>query len=252
MDNKKNNQNYILQIMLVVFLTMIIAYPVTLYVKKANNPEASLTEEQLNSFILETVEVKSFDTPSLSRPTSIGSEQKSAKYSTTGQAIMTVNIYNITKLTGEDFTKVGQTPWSLMNTVKSNIATPQVIDLVFNNDNVVNAFMNRDSAKELTSNYLKLYDMLMQSNYAIEKFINNPTVVEVLNNDTALAVVANSQLINKILMSPSGQYFINNPKITKKLVEADDSLKALMGNQKLKKLLLTDKRTKAAAQILFK
>ncbi len=253
MENNKEKQTFFIQVMLVIFFALLISYPVTNYIKKANNPSDFFTEQQLKAIESENLTF----TPVTAAPPPLATEgglsvgRQSTKYSTTGQAIVTVNIYNITKLSADDFKKVGSTPWSLMNTVKSNLAKPQIIDIVFNNDVVVDAFMSRSTTAELTGNYLKLYDMLVQGSPAVDRFLTNPTVEAVINDDTALFTIAKSKLISRILASPSGQYFINNPQITKKLVLNNPSFKNVLANQKLKQVLLSHPQTAQAAKVLY-
>lgn len=253
MEKNKEKQTFIVQIMLVVFFALLISYPVTIYIKKANNPSDFLTERQLKAIESENLTL----TPVTAAPAPLTTEgglsigRQSTRYSTTGQAIVTVNIYNITKLSSDDFKKVGGTPWSLMNTVRSNIARPQIVDIVFNNDVVIDAFMTRATTAELTGSYLKVYDMLVQGSPVIDRFVNNPTVDAVINDSALLGVVAKSKLISRILASPSAQYFINNPQITKKLVYANPSFKAVLANQKLKQVLLAHPQTAQAAKVLY-
>lgn len=255
MQNDKEKQMFLVQIMLVIFLTLLIAYPVTFYIKKANNPDQFLTQEQLKAiqtdkYSLSNVVANTGPAP-LETEGGLSVGKQTTRYSNTGQAIISVNIYNITKLSKDDFTKVGQTPWSLMNTVKSNMATPQVLDLVFNNDAVVQAFMTRPSVVALTADYLKVYDMLMQGNYAIEKFVTNPTVEAAINDEKVLNSLANSKLIRSILSSKAGLYFINNPAVTKKLIANNEPLKKVLANENIKKQLLTNPYTKRTAPLLY-
>ena len=253
MEKNKEKQTFIVQVMLVIFFALLISYPVTIYIKKANNPSDFLTEQQLKAIESQNLTF----TPVATAPAPLTTEgglsvgRQTTRYSTTGQAIVTVNIYNITKLSADDFKKVGSTPWSLMNTVRSNIARPQIVDIVFNNDVVVDAFMTRATTAELTGNYLKVYDMLVQGSPVIDRFLNNPTVDAVVNDSALLGIVAKSKLISRILASPAGQYFINNPQITKKLVYANPSFKNVLANPKLKQVLFAHPQTAQAAKILY-
>ncbi|MDR0953719.1 MAG: hypothetical protein LBM71_06075 [Elusimicrobiota bacterium] len=251
MDKKKDSQTFFLHIMLVLFLTLLIAYPVTLFVKKASNMEAAITDEQAASFVLDTVEVKNFDDPfSDGRPVAGTSPQ--TRYNTSGQAILAVNVYNIARLTQKDFENVGLTPWSLINTVKANLQTPQVIDIVFNNTDVIKSFLNRSDTQDILLDYHKLSDMLSSKDYAIERFIKNPTVQAVLQDDAVFKVLSTSKLIDQILMSPTAQYFIKNPQTAKTLAQDNPALKEFLDNEKVKAALLENRRTAAAAKIFYK
>lgn len=253
MENKNEKQTFIIQIMLVIFFALLLAYPVTIYIKRANNPDAFVTEQQLKSFESDkfTLNTNRQNVAPLETEGGLNVGRQSTRYSNTGQAILSVNIYNLTKLSKDDFTKVGQTPWSLMNTVKGNLATPQVLDIVFNNEAVVEAFMTRPSTAELNSNYLKIYDMLMQNSYTVEKFLNNPTVEAALNDEAVLSVLSKSKLMTRILTSPTAQYFINNPQITKKLISNNPAFKNVLANEKLKKQLIANPYTRKSAAALY-
>lgn len=254
MEKNNEKQTFIVQIMLVIFLALLISYPVTIYIKKANNPSDFLTEQQLKAIESKNLTFTPAPTelPILTTEGGLSVGRQTTRYgATTGQAIVTVNIYNITKLSADDFKKVGSTPWSLMNTVRSNVTKPQIIDIVFNNDIVVDAFMTRATTAELTGNYLKVYDMLVQGSPVIDRFVNNPTVDAVISDSNLLATVARSKLISRILASASAQYFINNPQITKKLVYANPSFKNILANEKLKQVLLAHPQTAKAARVLY-
>lgn len=254
MEKNKEKQTFIIQIMLVIFFALLISYPVTNYIKKANNPSDFLTEKQLKAIEsnnLTFTPVATTQQQPLTTEGGLSVGRQTTRYTTTGQAIVTVNIYNITKLSADDFKKVGSTPWSLINTVKSNIAKPQILDIVFNNDVVVDAFMTRSTTAELTGNYLKVYDMLVQGSPVIDRFLTNTAVDAVINDSVLLSTVAKSKLISRILASPSAQYFINNPQITKKLVYSNPSFKAVLANQKLKQVLLAHPQTANAAKVLY-
>lgn len=253
MEKNKEKQTFIIQIMLVIFFALLISYPVTNYIRRANNPSDFLTEQQLKAiesnnltFVPVTTTAQPLDTEG---GLSVG--RQTTRYTTTGQAIVTVNIYNITKLSADDFKKVGSTPWSLMNTVKSNIAKPQILDIVFNNDVVVDAFMSRATTAELTGNYLKLYDMLVQGSPVIDRFLTNPAVEAVINDNAASLVIAKSKLISRILASPSGQYFINNPQIAKKLAASNPSLQKVLATPRVRQILTSHPQTASAAKILY-
>ena len=253
MEKNKEKQTFIIQIMLVIFFALLISYPVTSYIRRANNPSDFLTEQQLKAiesnnltFVPVTTTAQPLDTEG---GLSVG--RQTTRYTTTGQAIVTVNIYNITKLSADDFKKVGSTPWSLMNTVKSNIAKPQILDIVFNNDVVVDAFMSRATTAELTGNYLKLYDMLVQGSPVIDRFLTNPAVEAVINDNACSLVIAKSKLISRILASPSGQYFINNPQIAKKLAASNPSLQKVLATPRVRQILTSHPQTASAAKILY-
>lgn len=254
MEKNKEKQTFIVQIMLVIFFALIISYPVTSYIRRANNPSDFLTEQQLKA--IESNNLIFTPVSTTQQPLDTGGglsvgRQTTRYTATTGQAIVTVNIYNITKLSADDFQKVGSTPWSLMNTVKSNITKPQILDIVFNNDVVVDAFMSRATTAELTGNYLKLYDMLMQGSPIIDRFLTNPAVEAVINDNACSLVIAKSKLISRILASPSGQYFINNPQIAKKLAASNPSLQKVLATQRVRQILISHPQTAKAAKVLY-
>jgi len=254
---QKDKQKFLLQVMLIVFLSLLIAYPVTFYIKRANNPAAYVTDKQLKAFEADNLEIKDETQqtvaaqPADQQGGGISVGEQTTRYSNTGQAILSVSVANITKLSRDDFRKIGQTPWSLMNTVQANMATPQVIDIVFNNDDVISGFMSRNSTVELTSNYMKMYDLLMQGSYGIEKFVTNPTVQAAVNNDAVLRAIANSKLVARLANTPAAQYFKDNPALLKKLLGNNPSLRALVDNPKVKQILLTNPSTNAAAPALY-
>ncbi len=254
MKKQDKNPYLIPQIMGVLLFALLIAYPVTLMMRKADNPSDFIPEASLKSLVNEKAEVAEFkrvlDPQLLS--SAGGGVKQSEKYTNLGEAILTVNILNITKLTADDFKKIGQTPWSLMNTVKANLKTPQVFDIVFSNKNVVAAFMARQSVQDLGGDYNKIVKMVKSNDYAIERFLKNNVVETVLADAALLDIIMNSKLIESLLQTPSAQYFISNPGQAVQLIEGNANLKPLLQNANLKKALLENPKTALAAKRIFK
>lgn len=238
--------------MIFLFCLTLIAVPVSLYVKKANNPQSSITEEQLKSFTDAKVELVDLPEKTLpNMPANIVTSSRADMFEEAGKPVIAVNLYNISRLGKEDLQRVGSTPWSLMNTVGDNLKNPQVIEVIFNNQDVVSSFMGRKTVQKMTVTAVPIVDMLAQQDYAIESFFTNPVVINALENNEVLTAILNSALVNSLLMSPSARYFIKNPKETKALIEENPYLKELLKNETIKEFLLSKVETKDAGLVIY-
>ena len=247
----KEQSNNFLNMLIALFLILAIAYPVSLFIKNRSDLSDAITPEQREAFIADTeytlnMQNKLMD---LEPGTRIGEGYKSVSYANDGSAIIRVTIHNIANLTKEDFRLVGSTPYSLLNTVRANIKMPQVLDVVFNDDIIVNAFFERETTKDLINNPQKIEEMIKNNNKEISAFLKHPAVKEAVASKEVLNVLAGSQIISNILASPSGKYFLNNPLKVKELINQNEDLKEFSQNENLQNLLLNFEPTRQAAQI---
>ena len=256
MDKEKQTQ--ILQIAGVIGLAVFLLLPVLWYANRAKSPEKAITAEQLKSFQNDNLEFVEHDGPTLSDfdEGNVGREGQRSKWENTGHAIVSVNISNIVSLSKEDLQQVGATPFSLMNTVTNNLKatppTPQVIEVVFDNEDVLKGFANRKSVKELAGNHLKLYEMVSSQDFEIERFVKSPAVQGVLNNERLLRSILNSKLFAYIFQTPTAKYYIANPLKAKQLIESNLVLAPYLKHEGLKKILSEIPATRKAAAQVFK
>ncbi len=253
MDKEKQTQ--FLQIAGVIGLAVFLLLPVLWYANRAKSPERAMTAEQLKSFQNDNLEFVDHNGPTLSDfdEGNVGREGQRSKWENTGNAIVSVNINNIITLSKEELQQVGATPFSLMNTVMNNIkTTPQVIEVVFDNEDVLIGFTNRQSVKELASNPKKLYDMVSSQDIAIERFVKSPSVQGVLNSERLLRSILKSKLFNYIFQTATAKYYIANPLKTKKLIASNPVLAPYLKHQGLKKVLSEIPATRQAASQIFK
>ena len=247
----KESSNNILSILFLIFFAMVIAYPVSLFIKNRSDLSTAITPEQRQAFISEEdypVNVQN-NLMNLEPGARIGEGQRTVSYANDGNAIIRVTINNIANLTKEDFALVGSTPYSLLNSVRANIKTPQVLDVIFNDDIIVNAFFERESTKNLINNPQVIIDMLKNNDKEISDLFNHPSFTEALENKQILNVLAGSQLYANLLASQSGQYFLTHPEEVKTLISQNEDLKNLAQNENLRYLLLNFEPTKAAASV---
>jgi len=258
MENKKSLVSeilYSLQIAGMVALALAIAVPVFFYMRKANNIEDSLTAEREQAFTSQTAEIKGFAKPilpSAAATAGIDTGARATKYLEVGSAILSVTPQNITKFTSEEFKKLGETQWSLMNTVASNQAVPSVVSIVFDNRGVVEGFLSRATTQALINDPAKLIGMIKNNDPVIERFFKSPAVLETLDNEPMMLALNNSNLFYQLLQSKTGQYFIRNPQIARNLVNDNKTLAPLLQNESLKMFLQINPQTKAAAEVFYK
>ncbi|MDR1123381.1 MAG: hypothetical protein LBL61_01985 [Elusimicrobiota bacterium] len=257
MENKAKKENkgdllYSLQIAGVVAAALLLAVPVFLYMAKANNIGGAISQERLESFVSSTAEIKAPSRPArLPSGAPASGITLGSKYDNAGSAILSVSPQNIASLTADDFHMIGETPFSLMNTVAGNQAVPSVVAVVFDNRQVVSAFLTRPTTQELLNNPQKLADMIKSNDYIIERFFASPAVAQTLNNESVMLAVNNSVLFSNILQSKTGQYFIKNPRAARQLVNDNKTLAPLLQNESLRKFAEINPQTRAAAAAFY-
>lgn len=244
MDKKESSTG--LHILAVVLLATVLAYGVSFYVKRASDLSRAITPEQLASFKLDSVEYKEHVLASKEEPVSslVETQAQRARYNDVGAAIKSATINNITTLTEEDLTNIGATPWSLTNTIKNNLKYPQIIEVIFNNDNVVSAFLSRDDVFSVTDNYLTLVNLIRDNDTSINTFILDSSFQDTIKDDNILNAVASSSLMQQIILSRAGQYFLKNPEVSKTLIQNNKTLSPLLDNVNLKNAFLSNPATR--------
>lgn len=244
----------IFPVIVVVFLAALMAYGVSWYAKSNNDLSAKISKEQLASFTAEDIEYvelppvgseEYFAAPVESRQT------QAARYDNIGQAVKSLNIGNIATATPEDLYLIGETVWSLTNTVASNLNYPQVIEVVFNNQDVLKGFFSRQGVLDLANNYLNLTELIQNESKEISDLIDSRAFNGILKNKDLMEKLLNSALINELLLSRSANYFLTNPKESKKLIENNKTLAPLLKNENIKTVLLNNEKTKDFAKIVF-
>ena len=248
MSNQESNN--FLNIIILLFLAVVIAYPVSLYIKQTNDLSKAITPEQRQAFVsneeFDNLQNSLLDITPGSR---VEEGYKSVSYSNDGSAIICVTPLNITNLSKEDFIAVGKTPFSLLNTVQANIKTPQILDVVFNDETIISAFFERETTKSLLSNPQNVLNLISRNDKEISDFINHPAVQNALNNKNVLNVIAGSQMVADILATPTGKFFLTNPDEVKRMINQNEDIKNLSKNENLRNLLLNFEPTKQAATI---
>ena len=241
-------------LIVVIFLAVLMAYGVSWYAKESNDLSSQISPEQLKSFTNPDVEYveqppvtteNNFVSPVETRQT------QAARYDDVGQAIKSLNIGNIAYATPEDLRLVGATNWSLNNTVANNLDFPQVIEVVFNNKDVLEGFFSRKDVSEILNNYLSLSDLVQNNSPEMVSLIEGDAFKGVLKDQALLEKVFNSELVQNILLSRSASYYLSNPIQAKGLIENNQTLAPLLQNENLKTVLLKDPKTKRFALSVF-
>ncbi len=241
-------------LIVVIFLAVLLAYGVSWYAKESNDLSSKITKEQLASFTNDKVDYveqlpvgseENFISPVETRQT------QAAYYDNVGKAIKSLNIGNIAYASAEDLRLIGSTNWSLNNTVANNLDFPQVIEVVFNNKDVLEGFFNRQDVSEILNNYLALSDLVENNSSEMVSLIEGKAFKGVLQDQELLAKILNSTLIQQVLLSRSANYFLSNPDQAKKLIEGNKTLAPLLENENLKTALLSNSKTKQFAQVVF-
>lgn len=247
----KEQSNNFLNILILIFLALVIAYPVSLFIKNRSDLSDAITEEQKKAFVSdqEFIPVLPKGPNPLDSETRIGEGYRSVNFSDYGNAIIRVNMDNVAKLSKEQFYQVGRVPGSLLNTVRINTKTPQVLEVVFNDPTIIQGFFDRQTTQEIATKPQIIVDMVNNNDEELKEFLSHPALEVALGNRVILNILASSQFMAEILASPTAKYFLQNPLEAKKLINASEDLKALSKNENLRFLLLNFGPTKNAAAI---
>ncbi len=249
----KENSTFF-HVIVVMFLAVLITYGVSRYAKESSDLSSKITKEQLASFTNDKVEYveqapvnseETFVAPVETRQT------QAARYDDVGQAIKSLNIGNIAYASPEDLRLIGATNWSLNNTVANNLDFPQVIEVVFNNKDVMDGFFNRADVIDILSNYLSISDLVENNSPEMVSLIEGSAFKGVLKDQDLLNKLFNSTLVQQVLLSRSANYFLNNPNQAKKLIEGNKTLAPLLKEENLKTVLLDNPRTRNFALSVF-
>ena len=241
-------------LIVVIFLAVLLAYGVSWYARESGDLSSKITKEQLASFTNDKVEYvehlpintgESIVSPVETRQT------QAARYDDVGKAIKSLNIGNIAYASADDLRLIGATNWSLNNTVANNLNFPQVIEVVFNNQDVMKGFFGRQDVADVLNNYLSVSDSVENNSQEMVALIEGDAFKGVLKDPELLTKLFNSALIQQILFSRSANYFLTNPNEAKKLIEGNKTLAPLLQEENLKTVLLSDPKTKNFALSVF-
>ena len=241
-------------LIVVIFMATLMAYAVSWYIKSNGDLSSAITQEQLASFTNENIEY--VEQPPVGADSIYASpvesrQKQSARYDNIGQAVKTLNIGNITTATPEDLQLIGQTNWSLTNTVNANLDFPQVIEVVFNNKNAIDGFFGRKDVSNLTENYLNLKDLLDNDPNAVSGLIESRAFKGVLKNQELMAKLLDSALIQELLLTKTATYYLDNPDEAKKVIENNKILAPLLKEEKLRSVLFNNAITQDFALEVF-
>ena len=244
----------IFPLIVVIFLATLMAYGVSWYAKNNSDLSSAITKEQLASFTDENIEY--VELPPVGAETAFASpvesrQKQSVRYVNIGHAVKSLNIGNIATATPEDLRSIGDTAWSLTNTVNSNLNYPQVIEVVFNNRNVLDGFFSRKDVSELTENHLNLIDLIENDPQAVSGLIENHAFKGVLKNKVLMARLLDSALMQELLLTKTATYFLDNPEEAQKIIADNKILAPLLKEEDLKTVMLDNPITRDFAQIVF-
>lgn len=239
-------------IIIVVFLAALMAYGVSWYAKSNNDLSSKISKEQLASFTAEDIEY--VELPPVGSEDTFASPVESRQIQSAGkigQAVKSLNIGNIATATPDDLKLIGESPWSLTNTVASNLNYPQVIEVIFNNQDVLGGFFSRQGVLDLANNYLNLTDLIQNNPDELADLIESRAFTGVLKNKDLMTSLLNSALIKELLLSRSANYFFANPQEAKKLIEENKILAPLLKDENVKTVLSENEKTKDFAKVIF-
>lgn len=231
-------------VMLIVFLAMLLMYPVARLIKKAGSPTGIDADFSTSEYELDKTQI-------MKNPYDLLAEGKqTVKYRNVGAGIPVVTQENLKTLKKSDLANIGATPGVLLNVVALNLENPLVINLVFNNKTVTLNFLKRPSVSAILNDPKQLRALIDDEKF-MSRFFNNIVVKKALENERVISAIAKTRLTDYILRSSAVKYYINRPNTSKKIIQANPHLNKLSKNPYIRgEFKQKESLSKIAKQIL--
>lgn len=215
-------------VMLIVFLAVLLTYPVARLIKKAGSPTGIDADFSTSEYELDKTQV-------MQNPYDLLAEGKqTVKYKNVGAGIPTVTQENLKTLKKSDLANIGATPGALLNVVALNLDDPLVINLIFNNKTVTLNFLKRPSVSAILDDPKRLKALVDDEKF-MNRFFNNVVVKKALENERVVSAIAKTRITDYVLRSSAMKYYINRPNTSKKIIQANPRLSELSKNPYIRK-----------------
>lgn len=216
--------------------------------KRADNITASLDPSVLKGLVVD----RTFNPNTGVRYVQVSEGQdRSVAVSQLGSTLPVISRYNYRALTPKNYEIIGAAPWALSINVASNAEDPDLLRYLFNQEKVVQAFLQRPDVAPLLADPAALARAAADQD-ALNRFFADETVQKVLSSPQLLNALAGSRLFSYLLISKAVKYYRDNPDQAARLINASPALSALKQNPAVRKEAAENTYLKNIAATLLK
>ena len=220
-------------VMLVIFLAVLLIYPVAKLIRKASS--TTIGSYEISGKDFQTEEYELDKTQIMKNPYDLLAEGKqTVKYRNIGVEIPAVTQESLKSLKKDDLANIGLTPGALLSVVSLNLEDPLVINLIFNNKTVTLNFLKRPSVSTILNDH-KALKALIDNQKFMNSFFNNIVVKKALESERVISAISKSRLTDYTLRTSAVKYYIARPKTSKKIIDANPHLSQLAKNPYIRK-----------------
>ncbi len=162
-----------------------------------------------------------------------------------------ISRYNFRSFTARNYEVIGAAPWALSINVEANIADPELLRYLFNQQKVIDHFLKRTDVQPLLDSEKTLAEMAANEE-ALKSFFADKTVQQVLQDEKVLSALAGSRLFSYLLISKAVKYYRDHPAQAVKLIQASPTLTSLKQNPNVRKVVQENTYLKNIAPTLLK
>lgn len=216
--------------------------------KRADNITASLDPSVLKGLVVD----RTFNPNTGVRYVQVSEGQdRSVAVSQLGSTLPVISRYNYRALTPKNYEIIGAAPWALSINVASNAEDPDLLRYLFNQEKVVQAFLQRPDVAPLLADPAALARAAADQD-ALNRFFADETVQKVLSSPQLLNALAGSRLFSYLLISKAVKHYRDNPDQAARLINASPALSALKQNPAVRKEAAENTYLKNIAATLLK
>ena len=232
----------VLALLLVTLLFIVVAK------KRADNIPSSLDPSVLQGLVVDA----NYDPSAGRRYVQVSEGQdRNVIVPELGTTLPVISRYNYRAMTPQRYRIIGEAPYALTINVSSNISDPDLLRYLFNQQNVVEGFLNRSDVSSVLADPAVLA-ALAADQTKINAFFADETVRQVLASEDLVSALAGSRLFSYLLISKSVKYYRDRPAEAAKLINASPALRALKQNAAVRKAVTENVYLKDIAATLLK
>jgi|GEM_PF-1517249 len=124
--------------------------------------------------------------------------------------------------------------------------TPHNIDLIFNNDNYLDGYLQRENVKEALEKSSSL-EILLRNSELVNGFLADKTVKEILSDDAKISSYLNSSFFNSLLKKNSVQLLLKDHKTLEEVLTHNKTLVRLIKKPVIKDFIVKTRATRDIA-----
>ena len=147
-----------------------------------------------------------------------------------GSTLPIISRFNFQTFTSKNYTIVGAAPWALTTNFEANLADPEIMRYLLDNDTMIEAFLEREDVAPLLEDP-QLLAAFCEDPRILQEFFTQDTVKAVLDSPQMVRTVMGSRFMSHLLISKSGKYFRAHPQEAVAIINQNPYLSALRDNK---------------------